>query len=188
MEVTSHALTQNRVEGITFDVAVFTNLTQDHLDYHETMECYAEAKSLLFKELKSDATAALNFDDPYASFMIKQSVAKTLSYAIDNNKADLIAKKIKLSPEGISFVVYYKGNSQAIQMPLIGRFNVYNALAAISVALVKGMSLKEISKKLKTFKMVPGRLEKVANARGLNVYVDFAHTDKALENVLLTLI
>jgi UDP-N-acetylmuramoyl-L-alanyl-D-glutamate--2,6-diaminopimelate ligase len=187
MEVTSHGLIQKRVEGIAFDVAVFTNLTQDHLDYHGTMEEYAEAKSLLFGPLKPSSAAVVNFDDVYSSLMVEDTVAKIVSYAIENTKADLLAKEIQLSPNGLSFVAHYQEEKQKIEVSLIGRFNVYNCLAAIGVALLKGMKLEEIAKKLKQFKAVVGRLEKVSNARELNVYVDFAHTDKALENVLLTL-
>lgn len=187
MEVTSHALVQQRVENVVFDVAVFTNLSQDHLDYHKTIERYAEAKELLFKQLNDCAVAVINLDDPYSAFMIKNSSAKVLSYAIEDTKADVVAKQIKLFPEGLRCIIQYMGQQELIEVPLIGRFNVYNCLAAIGVALVKGMTLKLIAKKIKTFKTVPGRLEKVNNPKRLHVYVDFAHTDKALENVLITL-
>lgn len=187
MEVTSHALIQQRVDGVEFDIAVFTNLSQDHLDYHQNMGSYAQAKALLFKQLTDFTTAVVNIDDSYAATMVKQTRGKIFSYGLENPKADLIAKEIKLSPEGISFMAQYQEQNEFIQFSLIGRFNVYNCLAAIAVALVKGMTLKEIGKKLKTFKTVAGRLEKVSNAKHLHVYVDFAHTDKALENVLLTL-
>jgi UDP-N-acetylmuramoyl-L-alanyl-D-glutamate--2,6-diaminopimelate ligase len=187
MEVTSHALTQQRVEGIHFDVAVFTNLTQDHLDYHKTMEQYGMAKALLFKQLSSSGVAIMNRDDPSVDLLVKDMVASELSYALENSQADLIAKQIKLSPKGMSFEVYYQNQKEKIEIVLVGRFNVYNCLAAIGVALIKGMTLSEIAKKLKTFKGVSGRLEKIPNQKHLHAYVDFAHTDQAIQNVLVTL-
>lgn len=183
MEATSHALVQNRIGEIGFDIALFTNLTQDHLDYHGDMETYRKAKELLFLGLSDDKWAIFNADDP-AQFKTK---AKILTYGIDR-PADLKAKDLKLSDKGIQFTAVYKGLAIECKSPLIGRFNVYNLLAAIAAGLCSGLTIEHCVTALKTFKGVPGRLERVKNKLGLNIFVDFAHTDDALERVLETLI
>ena len=182
MEVSSHALDQNRTAGIDFDIGIFTNLTQDHLDYHQTMDAYLRAKAKLFTNLKK--CAILNADCPYHKHM--QPTGKILTYGIDT-PADLRAFDVQLTPESISFTLVHKKTSQRIVCPLIGRFNVYNCLAAIASALALGQSIKTIAKRLQTFQPVPGRLEKIPNQQGLNIYVDYAHTEDALQNVLSTL-
>jgi UDP-N-acetylmuramoyl-L-alanyl-D-glutamate--2,6-diaminopimelate ligase len=193
MEVSSHALIQKRIEAIEFDVAVFTNLSQDHLDYHKTMDNYAAAKKLLFSHLTSlrskpfVKTSVINLDDNLGKSLVKEIDSQIITYGIDNVEADLYAKHLKLSFEGSSFVVMYQGEEVEVKTALIGRFNVYNCLAAIGAALVKGQSLQEIGKKLKAFKGVPGRLEKISTEKGIHVYVDFAHTPQALESVCMTL-
>lgn len=183
MEVTSHALDQNRVGEIGYDIALFTNLTQDHLDYHGDMETYRRAKENLFSGLSDDKWAIFNSDDP-AQFRTK---AKVLTYGIEK-PADLRAKDLKLSDKGIQFTAVYKGLGIECKSPLIGKFNVYNLLAAIAVGLCSNLTLEHCIVALKTFKGVPGRLERVKNRLGLNIFVDFAHTDDALERVLETLI
>lgn len=183
MEATSHALVQNRIGEIGFDIALFTNLTQDHLDYHGDMESYARAKERLFLGLSEDKWAIFNADDP-TQFGTK---AKILTYGIEQ-PADLKAKDLKLSDKGIQFTAVYKGLAIECKSPLIGRFNVYNLLAAIAAGLCFGLTIEHCVTALKTFKGVPGRLERVKNRLGLNIFVDFAHTDDALERVLETLI
>jgi UDP-N-acetylmuramoyl-L-alanyl-D-glutamate--2,6-diaminopimelate ligase len=184
MEVSSHALAQERVKGILFDVGIFTNLTLDHLDYHKTMEAYAEAKSKLFPALKR--AAVINADDPFSALMREASSVPVFTYGIEA-EADVRASHLRLSPKGMEFTVTYEGQSQEFSSHLIGRFNVYNLLTAISLGLVRGHSLEKIASLLSTFKKVPGRLEKIANKKGLNIFVDYAHTDDALKNVLSTL-
>ena len=186
MEVSSHALSQGRVKGLEFDCALFTNLTQDHLDYHHTMENYAEAKSLLFRSLSTEAFAIFNHDDPAHTSILKDCTAKKISFGFNPN-ADLLASHLKFTPQGIAFDVEYKGVKATLLSHLFGRFNAYNLLGAIGVALAKGFKLESIVKVLSSFKRVPGRLERVANARGVHVFVDYAHTDDALKNVLETL-
>ncbi|MFI5335109.1 MAG: UDP-N-acetylmuramoyl-L-alanyl-D-glutamate--2,6-diaminopimelate ligase [Chlamydiales bacterium] len=193
MEVSSHALEQGRVQNIEFDVAVFTNLTQDHLDYHKTMENYAEAKAKLFDALgrgvikKSFAKIALvNADSNWTPNLVKNYQGKLLTYAIEQN-ADIRAHEIYLSPQKMQFVVTYQNEQATFSLPLIGRFNVYNCLAAIGVGLTYGFSLKKMADLLRSFKNVRGRLERVENRRSLNIFVDYAHTDDALKNVLETL-
>lgn len=191
MEVTSHALSQNRVENIDFDVAVFTNLTQDHLDYHQTMDEYCKAKSKLFLGLKENKkkknsfikTAVINSDSPWVLKMIKDCRASIISYGIDN-EADLMAKDIKLTATSTEFSLLYQGIYYLCRSPMIGRHNVYNYLAAFAVGLVRKMAPDTIIQRLAYLPPVPGRLEFVANRLDLNVYVDFAHTDDALANVL----
>lgn len=192
MEVTSHALDQGRVRNVHFDVAVFTNLTLDHLDYHGTMEVYANTKSLLFRSLGKDhaekrkkfpPVAICNADSPWLERILEENDAKVMTYGIEN-KADLNASDISLTPAGTRFTIHYKGQKKECVTPLVGRFNVYNCLAATGVVLAKGYSLDKIIPLLASFPPVPGRLEPVANSLGLKIYVDFAHSDDALQNVL----
>ncbi len=186
MEVTSHALAQNRIQGIDYQIGVFTNLTQDHLDYHQTMEAYAEAKALLFEELAPSAWAVINMDDPASSVMIRKCRAKLLTYGLTSH-AELRASDLKMTPKSMQFNLHYKGEVQLLKTQLIGRFNVYNILAAASVALIQGMTLSDICKVMKTFAGVPGRLERVSNKKKLQVFVDFSHTPDSLEKALKTL-
>lgn len=190
MEVSSHGLVQERVKGIEFDVAVFTNLTQDHLDYHKTMENYADAKAKLFTALgkcgnkKSHVkTAVVNVDAEWASHLVRECHEKMITYGIEK-KADLMAYDIALSPEGMRFSVQYQQKNVRFFSPLIGRFNVYNCLAAIGVGIAYGFPLDQLPAIFRTFKNARGRLERVGNTRGLNIFVDYAHTDDALKNVL----
>jgi UDP-N-acetylmuramoyl-L-alanyl-D-glutamate--2,6-diaminopimelate ligase len=190
MEVTSHALMQGRVQHIDFDVAIFTNLTVDHLDYHHTMENYSLAKNRLFTSLipkkggKTLAkTAIVNADSPWHQKMLEGCRSNILTYAIDS-KADLYASNVQLTSYGTQFTVHYQNKTATCTSPLVGRYNVYNALAAIAVALTRFVSLEQVLARLATFTGVPGRLEAVANPLGLKIYVDFAHSDDALTNVL----
>jgi len=192
MEVSSHALVQGRVAAIDFDVCVFTNLGQDHLDYHHTIENYAAAKALLFSERlnssqKNKKVAVVNLDDPYTPFLLKENQTQRLSYALKSPQADLRVTQLSLSGKGSVFDVEYLGKKIEMSTSLVGRFNVYNSLAAVGVALAKGISLERVAARLKTFSSVPGRLQKVATYQGAHVYIDFAHTEKALDNVLSTL-
>ncbi len=192
MEVSSHGLDQGRVRNLEFDVAVFTNLTQDHLDYHTTMQAYSSAKARLFSSLTEGVTkswpktAVVNADSPWTSSIIADCKASLLTYGIQE-AADVKASDIRLHVDGISCVVTYQGKSVHVQSSLIGRFNVYNLLASFGVALVYGRSLEWIAEKLRSFPGVPGRLEKIPNDRGISIFVDYAHTEDALRNVLETL-
>lgn len=186
MEVSSHALDQRRVQSLEFDVAVFTNLTQDHLDYHQTMEHYALAKNKLFASLKKQQTAIVNADSPYCDAMLAECQAQVIRYGIDA-PCDLRASSLKLSSQGMEFDIVFRGSFQHFTSPLIGRYNVYNLLAAIGVGLCRGYALPEIALALQNFSGVPGRLERVTNAHQLNIFVDYAHTEDALHNVLNTL-
>ncbi len=191
MEVSSHALAQERVRSIEFDIAVFSNLTQDHLDYHQTMEAYAEAKSLLFSSLKNQEktfpkVAVINADCAYGALMMQRCPSAILTYGIDAS-CDLRASDIHLSPSGTECTIHYKDISYHLKSPLIGRFNVYNLLAAIGTGIARSYPLEGILNALSSFHSVQGRLERVENKRGLHIFVDYAHTDDALANVLKTL-
>ncbi len=166
LEVSSHGLEQARVDEIEFNIGVFTNLFPDHLDYHGTMEQYAKAKQKLFEVAKM---GIFNADSPW-------HMGKGLTFGIE--KGEIRATHITLTPQGTHFQI----DGIDFHLPLIGRFNVYNALAAIGVSLTKGAKLPEISDALSRFTSVPARLERVGN-----VFIDFAHNGEALENVLSAL-
>jgi UDP-N-acetylmuramoyl-L-alanyl-D-glutamate--2,6-diaminopimelate ligase len=195
MEVSSHALHQGRVRGVEFDVGIFTNLTQDHLDYHHDMQSYAAAKAELFSSLVSfqearkpffPKVALLNIDDPLSEQMGRNSPARIMTYGIEK-ECDLRATEITLTSKGMDMEILYQGKSHPFTSPLIGRFNVYNCLAAIGLGIARGFSLPQILEVLSRFPKVPGRLERVINPKQIPIFVDYAHTDDALYNVLQTL-
>ncbi|TKI11533.1 UDP-N-acetylmuramoyl-L-alanyl-D-glutamate--2,6-diaminopimelate ligase, partial [Bacillus wiedmannii] len=192
MEVTSQGLHMERVKGCNFKTAVFTNLTQDHLDYHGTFEEYKQVKGLLFSRLGNDFSttdkkiAILNADDPSVEYFKKVTSAEVITYGIHNG-ADVQAKNITLSPKGIQFLVSTFNGEIEIHLNLIGRFNVYNALAAITAALVEGIPLTNISDSLYNLKSIEGRMEIIDENQDFLVTVDYAHTPDALENVLSTI-
>lgn len=185
MEVSSHALEQNRVGGCKFKGAVLTNLTQDHLDYHITMDNYFEAKAILFKGLKSGDFAVINADDEYAQRfldIIPEGV-KVLTYGI-KKQADIMASDVNFSLTGAEFVcVTKKFGTLKTKLHMNGMFSVYNVLAAVSVGLAIGVNLESCIKPLESTKGVAGRFEVVAKMP--LVIVDYAHTPDGLENVLL---
>lgn len=182
MEVSSHALDQNRVGCIDFDVAVFTNLTQDHLDYHGTLEAYGASKAMLFRSLKG--LAILNADDP--AHLLMKGGQKVMTYGLLEG-ADVRATDIAFYPDKTSFMVHYKGESRPFSWSMRGRYNIANGLSAIALGLSRGLSLDQILPIMASFRTVRGRLEAVDNSYGLNVFVDYAHTEDALRNVLTTL-
>jgi UDP-N-acetylmuramoyl-L-alanyl-D-glutamate--2,6-diaminopimelate ligase len=193
MEVSSHALAQDRTRGIEWDVAVFTNLTQDHLDFHVTMENYFEAKSKLFQELaqqkkKRKAVAVINIDDRYGEKLVGQIDRKVtvVTYGM-GAQADFRASNYRMEFGGTSFQLDARGKSYLVRVPLIGRFNVSNSLAALAGANALGLNLRETILSLGKTPQVPGRLEAVPAKRQFQVFVDYAHTPDALQNVLKTL-
>ncbi len=191
MEVSSIGIDQQRVRCIEFDVGVFTNLTQDHLDYHKSMEQYAAAKAKFFTSLSNGTKpypkkAVVNADSSWAPLITQDCPAPILSYGI-LQPCDLRALDIRLTTTGTTFQVVYQERSYPFVTPLIGRHNVYNLLAALGVGLARGLSIEACIKTLQTFAKVRGRLERVPNAKDLNIFVDYAHTDDALKNVLQTL-
>lgn len=190
MEVSSHALDQHRVAGIEFDAGIFTNLTRDHLDYHGTMENYFEAKKILFRALENGSkrgSVVINIDDSYGERLAHQSKAEVqLTYGL-SAAARLRATDIELSADSTKMTVETPQSRFKCRLPLIGRHNVYNALAAIGAGLVLKIEVPVLRRALEHLKPVPGRLEKVPSPLGFGVYVDYAHTDDALHNVLTTL-
>jgi len=189
MEVSSHALAQDRVRCIEWDCAVFTNLTQDHLDYHGTMENYFAAKSLLFTGLagqKKKATAVINADDRYGAKLIQSLTTPVVTYGL-GVRADFRASEVKTDFSGTSYQLDAKGKSFLVRLPLIGRFNVYNSLAAIAAAVSVGIEVRNAVVALANAPHVPGRLEAAPVKRQFRVFIDYAHTDDALVNVIKTL-
>lgn len=195
MEVSSHALDQNRVKGLDFDIALFTNLSQDHLDYHLTMEKYGAAKAQLFSSLsqgkngkkgKFPKCAIINNDSDYAAKIRKVTKVDILTYGIET-ESDLMAKEIELGIKGSSFIVTYKNTSARFFLPLVGRFNISNALGVTGVGLTLGYSLERIAGILRDFPGLSGRMERVESGEAQTVYIDYAHTPDALEKVLKTL-
>lgn len=186
MEVSSHALDQGRVDLIDFSCAVFTNLTDEHLDYHKTKEDYFQAKAKLFTNLSSNAYAVINVDDSYGQQLVKMFKGKILTYAVDH-PADLKAENIRLSVHGTAFDVHYLNRSYSFETSLIGKHNVENLLAGIGAALTQSIAMEKIQAAVKSFPPVKGRLEKVETGRKFSVIIDYAHTPDALEKILQTL-
>ena len=191
MEVSSHALMQARVRGVEFDTAIFTNLTQDHLDYHKTMEAYFEAKAGLFTGLaeqpKKKAKAVINLDDRYGAQLagrIEKEVP-VISYGV-GARADFRASNVRIDFNGTSYQLDAGGRSYLVRLPQIGQFNVYNSLAAIAGAHALGVDVRSAVLALASATAVPGRLEAVPAQRNFRVFVDYAHTDDALLNVIKT--
>ena len=186
MEVSSHALDQKRVLGINFAQAVFTNLTQDHLDYHKNLENYFLAKAKLFRALPPSGSAIINNDDKYGRRIKRLTYSRLISYGI-KNKSTVMAKNIVSGIEGTQFTLVAPGINTRIKTQMIGRYNVYNILAAISWGISEELSFKNIKSAIEKFKNVPGRLEKVGCKKGRNIFVDYAHTPDALFNVISAL-
>jgi UDP-N-acetylmuramoyl-L-alanyl-D-glutamate--2,6-diaminopimelate ligase len=193
MEVSSHALAQERIRGLEWDVAVFTNLTQDHLDYHGTMENYFESKAKLFTQLaqqqkKRKPVAVVNMDDRYGEQLLDR-IDKKISVVTFGMgvRADFRASNYRMEFGGTSYQLDARGKSYLVRLPLIGRFNVANSMAALAGANALGLNLREAVLSLGKSPQVPGRLEMVPAKRQFQVFVDYAHTPDALLNVLKTL-
>jgi UDP-N-acetylmuramoyl-L-alanyl-D-glutamate--2,6-diaminopimelate ligase len=183
MEVSSHALALGRVYGITFHTAVFTNLTRDHLDFHQTMENYFEAKRLLFAPdgARPPSWAVINNDDPYGRKI--GATGEVLRYGLEAG-ADLKGSELEMSFEGLRFTVEHGTEKIRLQSPLVGRINAYNILAACGAALSYGIDWKTIATGIAECPRVPGRFETVEEGQLFLVVVDYAHTDDALRNVI----
>jgi UDP-N-acetylmuramoyl-L-alanyl-D-glutamate--2,6-diaminopimelate ligase len=187
MEVSSHALDQGRVLGCQFEVAVFTNLTQDHLDYHETMENYFQAKALLFTPQYLAGKAIINLDDPYGERLLKTfSSNQAWSYSISNSKADFYTSNLSYESNGVKGTLHTPQGEINFTSPLVGQFNLSNLLAAVGATIHLGLDLNTIIAKLPNFNGVPGRMERVQlnDQQDISVIVDYAHTPDSLENLL----
>lgn len=187
MEVSSHALAQDRTSGCEYDVAVFSNLTQDHLDFHKSMEEYFQAKLRLFTGLKrgrkANKRAIVNIDDPYGNRVVERCSASVWTYAL-KTKADLRAEAVRLSLQGTTFTAATPFGSFTIESHLVGEHNVYNLLAAIGVALHEGATPAQIREAVTRVTNVPGRFERVIAGQPFTVAVDYAHTEDALVRLL----
>jgi UDP-N-acetylmuramoyl-L-alanyl-D-glutamate--2,6-diaminopimelate ligase len=188
-EVSSHALDLGRVDDGDFDVAVFTNLSQDHLDHHLTMERYYQAKRRLFQELlpkshkHNSYGMIVNGDDPWGQRLIQEIPDRFLTFGLEGNH-DVRTDDFRISLEGIEAVLYIPGESLRISSPLIGRFNLYNILAAAAAAFAIGIAPTAIAQGIFLMKGVPGRMEKVSQPGEPHVFVDYAHTDDALRKAI----
>lgn len=187
MEVSSHALAQDRTSGCEYDVAVFSNLTQDHLDFHKTMDEYFQAKLRLFTDLtgtkKPNKRAIVNSDDPYGVRIKALCPAPVWTYAL-KAKADLRAEDVRLSLEGTIFTAATPAGSFPIESHLVGEHNVYNLLAAVGVALHEGATPDQVRQAVTQVTNVPGRFERVMAGQRFTVVVDYAHTEDALVRLL----
>ena len=190
MEASSHAIDRQRILACQFDAAVFTNLTQDHLDYHESMESYFEVKKELFTKYLADSGkenkfSIINIDDPYGARLLSDTSGEKVSYSIGNNSATVYAKSSKITENGIEATIATPKGDALIKSTLFGEHNLSNILAAVATAVSLGSELDSIEKGLSNISSVPGRLETIPNQLGINVLVDYAHTPDALKNVLL---
>lgn len=185
LEVSSHALEQHRVDGIDFDLAIFTNLTQDHLDYHVTLDSYFNSKKRLFTELVGDGSAVINCDDSYGKKLLQEQT-NGFSFGL-NADADTHPYQVEVGRDGICGEFSCDGKTLSIESGMIGDFNVSNLMAAIAAAHKLGISHALIAKGIAAAQQVPGRVEKISNPRGILALVDYAHTGDALEQVLMTL-
>lgn len=185
IEVSSHALELKRVMGIGFDAAVFTNLSGDHLDYHRTMEKYFEAKKKLFFLNRKKRIAVVNSDDLWGKKLIKEIPRGVITYGLEPS-AIIRAEKYKLNKEGIELRLKYPGGTLTLSSPLLGKPNLYNILASAATALTLNLPLSAIKEGIASLRGVPGRFEKIENSHGFHIFVDYAHTDDALRNLLKT--
>lgn len=191
-EVSSHAVDLKRVDDCDFDLGIFTNLTRDHLDYHLTMENYFQAKKRFFTEILPQSRKVhskkmvINADDQWGQRILKEVSLPALTYGIENDAA-VKASNYELSLTGIKAEINLAGDAVFIKSPLIGKFNLYNILAAIGAAFILQIPSQVIKKGIENLSNVPGRLESVASSEGLNIFVDYAHTDDALRRVLQSL-
>ena len=193
VESTSHGLALNRLDHVEYDVAVFTNVTGDHLDFHETFEAYREAKGKLFAALDHSAdkgvpkVAVVNMDDPSANFMLGQSAARPLRYGMESREADVLARNVVLRADGSDFRLITPNGAVETSVRIPALFNVANALAAASAGLAVGVDIRTIAAGLAACPGVPGRMERIDVGQPFDVIVDYAHTGDAVRKVLAVL-
>lgn len=182
MEVSSHSLELNRVYGIKFKVGIFTNLTQDHLDFHITMENYFKAKMKLFENCEN---AVVNIDNEYGKRICEKVKCNIITYGIQE-RADVYAQDIKITGEGTSFMLGYNNKAYPVKLHLPGKFNVYNALSCAAAAIILGVPMQKIIKGLSSLEKVPGRSEKINSKKGVTIVIDYAHSPDGIINILKT--
>ena len=184
MEVSSHALVLHRADQIRFSAAVFTNLTEDHLDFHKTMDAYCDAKAMLFRRCE---TGAVNVDDAYAKRIMEQADCRLLTYSAQGNPASLMAEHVELFSDRVEFDAVYQNKRASVTLGIPGIFSVYNALGVIAAALALNIPLQKIADALRTAQSVKGRVEIVPTpGKDYTVLIDYSHTPDSLENALKT--
>lgn len=183
MEVSSHSLALDRVYGIRYSTAIFTNLTQDHLDYHKTMENYMKSKGILFTMADK---AVINMDDKAGEYMRSVSKGTVLTTGIDYENADLRAENISITADGVRYTLDYKGKQYPVKLNIPGRFSIYNSLGAIGACLLNGIKMEDIIDGLSENTGVSGRFQSIPNDMGITAIVDYAHTPDGLVNILDT--
>ena len=182
MEVSSHALVLHRADQIRFSAAVFTNLTEDHLDFHKTMDAYCDAKAMLFRRCE---TGAVNVDDAYAKRIMEQADCRLLTYSAQGNPASLMAEHVELFSDRVEFDAVYQNEQASVTLGIPGIFSVYNALGVIAAALALNIPLQKIADALRTAQSVKGRVEVVPTpGKDYTVLIDYSHTPDSLENIL----
>lgn len=183
MEVSSHSLALDRVAGVKYSTAIFTNLTQDHLDFHITMDNYMKAKGLLFAAADK---AVINMDDKAGAYMKSVAKGPVMTTGIDSEDVDLRAENISITADGVSYTLDYEGKQYPVKLNIPGRFSIYNSLGAIGACLLNGIKMQDIIDGLAENKGVPGRFQSIPNDLGITAIVDYAHTPDGLENILET--
>ncbi len=181
MEVSSHALALDRTYGSAFNLGIFTNLTQDHLDFHENMEEYLKAKAILFSNC---TVGVINLDDESSEYILKNSTSKNFTFSLTKNEADAIAKNVRLSSESVDFDLLAKGILERIHLNIPGRFSAYNALGAITASLAMGIEISKIKSAVAKIEGVKGRIEVVKTNTPYTVIIDYAHTPDGVKNVI----
>jgi len=186
MEVSSHALALKRVVGVDFDVAVFTNLNREHLDFHKTLSAYKESKGLLFEMLSDKSYAVINIDDPNWRYFYDKAEANRLTYSLRDHRADFYIKNFSSDLEGSEIDLLTPNGGIKINLKLLGESNLYNALASAAVGVALKMNFDTIKSGLESVEGIPGRMEKIQAGQDFNILVDYAHTPYALERLLKT--
>ena len=185
MEVSSHGLKQGRVSALNFSAVSFTNLTQDHLDYHDDFADYLASKQILFRSLDQNAVAVVNYDDPYGKEFIAVSPVTPKTFG-HKDGADYRGRDVAITPQGTAFILDCEGTSYQVQTPLLGDFNVYNVMNAIAVTRGLGVDMEDILESMAQAPQVHGRFEKVKAEKGPTVVIDYAHSPDGLKNILTT--
>jgi UDP-N-acetylmuramoyl-L-alanyl-D-glutamate--2,6-diaminopimelate ligase len=185
MEVSSHSLALDRVAGMTFQAAVFTNLTRDHLDFHGDFEHYAEAKAGLFRRVRPGGAAVANADDPAAGRMLSGTTGRPVFFGLESPAADYRIEALAMQDGFTRFDLVHAGRRHPVKTPLWGRYNAFNAAAAAVCGLELGIDAGDVLRGIETADRVPGRMEGLASRSGIRIVVDYAHTPDALENVLV---
>ena len=182
LEASSIGIEQGRVDSIDFDVAIFTNLTHDHLDYHGTMDNYFQAKKKLFDHLKESAVAIVNVDDPYGEKIVEDCKCNVITYGIDH-KADYQITHYQLLKDRTIFTLRCNGREYELETNLVAKFNLYNLLGAIAAVNMRGIAITQLLDKIKTIKQIDGRVERIDKGQPFNIIVDFAHTPDGIEKL-----